>query len=399
MFHSFLGRLAAGIGCWVCICAMGAAGETGIAPHELALQPAPVIAPPGPEYADDQRLFQGIPGLERAPNGRLWATWYGGGDGEGPDNYVMLATSGDDGATWSGVNLVIDTPGVVRAFDPCLWHDPQGRLWLFWAQGVTLWDGRSGVWAITTDDSGNENPEWSAPRRLCDGIMMNKPTVRNDGAWLLPVAIWAMPAIRPPGPEYVIDHAGTTGSWAVISEDGGGAFNMLGRSDVEGRQCDEHMIVERKDGSLWMLVRTKYGLGESFSTDGGRTWSEGRPAETVTHIDSAARFFLRRLASGNLLFVKHAPPGNKGRSHLMAFLSEDDGNTWTDGLLLDARKGVSYPDGVEAPDGRIYIVYDYSRTGEREILMAVFTEEDLHAGKMTSQHARTQVLINKATGK
>jgi hypothetical protein len=69
MFHSFTIRLAAGIACWMFLGAMGF-GEAEIAPHELALQPAPVIAPPGPEHADDQRLFQGIPGLERAANGR-----------------------------------------------------------------------------------------------------------------------------------------------------------------------------------------------------------------------------------------------------------------------------------------------------------------------------------------
>ena len=32
------------------------------------------------------------------------------------------------------------------------------------------------------------------------------------------------------------------------------------------RQFDEHMFVERKDGSLWLLVRTNYGIGESIST-------------------------------------------------------------------------------------------------------------------------------------
>jgi hypothetical protein len=27
---------------------------------------------------------------------------------------------------------VIDPSGPVRAYDPCLWHDPRGRLCLFW---------------------------------------------------------------------------------------------------------------------------------------------------------------------------------------------------------------------------------------------------------------------------
>lgn len=365
-----------------------------LSPQAVALQPVAVNTRPDSAYR--HRAFQGIPGIERAGNGRLWATWYGGGPDEGPENFVMLATSGDDGATWTDVILVIDPPGIVRAFDPCLWHDPQGRLWLFWAQGVTLWDGRAGVWAIVTEEPGNEAAVWSAPRRICDGVMMNKPTVLHDGTWLLPAAVWAMPFIKPAGPQYVIDNTAGSGSWAVASTDEGKTFAPLGRSDVKGRQCDEHMFVERRDGTLWTLVRTGYGLGESFSSDGGVTWSEGAPATSVTHIDSAARFFIRRLNSGRLLFVKHAPPANHGRSHLTAYLSDDDGATWQGGLLLDARAGVSYPDGVQAPDGTIYVIYDYSRHDAREILMAAFTEEDVAAGKCVSIKGRLRGLVNKA---
>ncbi len=381
---------------WMSITLQGHAQDSADAPpHELALQPVQINTQPGPEYR--HRAFQGIPGIERADNGRLWATWYGGGDNEGPENYVMLATSGDDGHTWSDLCLVIDPPGIVRAFDPCLWHDPQGKLWLFWAQSVTLWDGRGGVWAIATEESGKESPAWSEPRRICDGVMMNKPTVLRDGTWLLPSAIWSMPSVKPVGDQYLIDNRETTGSWVVASMDTGKTFTPLGRSDVPERQCDEHMVVERGDGSLWMVVRTKYGLGESVSDDGGKTWSPGAPAVTIKHIDSAARFFLGRLHSGRLLFVKHAPPTNQGRSHLTAFLSDDDGKTWQGGLLIDERSGVSYPDAVQSPDGAVYLIYDYSRRAEKEILMAVFTEEDVMTGACVSDHARLRVLVNRAT--
>ena len=369
-----------------------------------ALASPPVIAPPGPAYTDDTRVFQGIPGIERASNGRLWATWYGGGPGEGPENYVMLATSGDDGATWSDVKLVIDPPGIVRAFDACLWHDPLGRLWLFWAQSVSLWDGRAGVWAIVTEEPGAEKPTWSAPRRLCDGIMMNKPTVLSNGSdssryltgeWLLPAAIWAFPA-KVLDKRYAHDIRETTGSMAVCSTDQGQTWTLRGKSDVPGRWCDEHMIVERRDGTLWMLVRTEYGVGESVSTDRGKMWTPGQKSH-LTHIPKA-RFFIRRLASGRLLFVKHDPPGEEVRSHLKAFLSDDDGATWYGGLVLDERRGVSYPDGVQAPGGAIYIIYDYSRHGAKQILMGVFTEEDVAAGKCVSDKARLRVLVNQATG-
>lgn len=364
--------------------------------EDAALATPPVIFDPGPEYAGGERLFQGIPGIERAPNGRLWATWYGGGEGEGPHNYCMLVTSGDDGETWSDLKIVVDPPGDVRAFDPCLWHDPTGKLWWFWAQGYSHWDGRAGVWAITTDESENAEPTWSEPRRICDGIMMNKPTVLSSGEWLLPVAIWAFDA-RVMKDEYAHDITDNTGSNVWISRDEGKTFEFLGRSDVAERACDEHMLVERKDGSLWKVVRTRTGLGEAISTDGGKTWTENHVAETVTHIPHA-RFFIRRLNSGKLLMVKHDPPEQKKRSHLKAFLSDDDGKTWYGGLMIDERMSVSYPDGVQAPDGTIYLIYDWQRRGAKEILMATFTEEDVAAGEPVSDRVRFRVLVNKATG-
>ena len=130
-----------------------------------------------------------------------------------------------------------------------------------------------------------------------------------------------------------------------------------------------------------MLVRTKYGIGESLSTDRGYTWSPVSPSG-IQH--PSARFFIRKLNSGSLLLVKHGPVDMKiGRSHLMAFISKDDGHSWSNGMLLDERPGVSYPDGQQTSDGRIYITYDYSRIKEQNILITSFTEDDILQGTDT----------------
>ena len=348
-----------------------------------AVVPPSVNLDPGPEYGDNVRMFQGIPSLERAPNGRLWATWYGGGVTEDDHNYIMLVTSGDDGHTWSSLKMVIDPDGdgPVRAFDPCPWLDPTGRLWLLWAQRG---GGLPYLLATTTDNPNDETPTWSKPRLICEGIMMCKPTVTSDGAWLLPTAIWH----------------GEGSNRVVASTDQGKTWSLRGTATVpdrKDRNCDEPMIIERRDGSLWMWVRTRYGIGHSVSTDGGGTWSDIVPSK-VAH--PAARFFVRRLASGSLLLVKHGPIGERiGRSHLTAFVSKDDGITWQGGLLLDGRSGVSYPDGFQGENGRIYVIRDYDRLGEKEILMSVFTEEDVLAGQDVSGKLRLRVLINQATGK
>lgn len=220
---------------------------------------------------------------------------------------------------------------------------------------------------------------------------MNKPTVSSDGRWLLPIATW-----------YEDGSAGV-----VVSFDRGDTFAKLGAADIPDgaqRDGDEHMLVERKNGTLWMLVRGKFGssdghsagIGESFSTDSGITWS---PVVRSSIPHPVSRFFIRRLASGRLLLVRHNPPGfGNTRSHLSAFLSDDDGKSWRGELLLDERTGVSYPDGVQASDGTCYVIYDFNRKDEKEILMAVFSEADVLAGKLLTPQSRRLVRINQATG-
>jgi hypothetical protein len=154
------------------------------------------------------------------------------------------------------------------------------------------------------------------------------------------------------------------------------------------------MIVERKDGTLWMLARTATGLMESTSSDQGKTWDEPSHA-AIKH--PVARFHIRRPASGRLLLVKHGKTidTHEGRSLLSAWLSDDDGKTWQGGLMLDERKGISYPDGFQAPDGTIYISYDRNRATDGEILLARFTEEDILARRLVGSKSKLKMLISR----
>jgi predicted neuraminidase len=154
------------------------------------------------------------------------------------------------------------------------------------------------------------------------------------------------------------------------------------------------MVVELRDGRLWMLARTKGNPHESFSDDNGKTWSEPKPSAIV---NLNARFFLRRLASGNLLLVKNGPIDARlpRRSSLTAFLSTDDGKTWPKSLLLDDRAEVSYPDGFQAPDGGIHILYDWNRHTDAEILHVAFTEADFDKQTKISRHLAAKALAPK----
>jgi len=368
-----------------------------------ALEPVSVDHDPGTEYTSATRSWQGIPGIERTSDGTSWATWYSGGSGEGPHNYVVLVRSTDDGWSGSTPSLVVDPPGYVRAFDPCLWVDPRGRLWLFWAQENIKWDGRAGVWAIRTDNP--DGPvDWSTPRRLCDGIMMNKPTVVESGDWIFPATKWDHPhqvwgysdSIELSDDEISqrttpID-VGRTPTTVYRSHDYGESLVRLGGAQVPHAKADpnEHMVVERTDGRLWMLIRTSYGVGESFSSDGGRTWTPVRKSG-IEHPNS--RFFVRRLRSENLLLVKHATASD--RTALTAYLSTDDGESWTGGLCLDDRPSVSYPDGVQTRDGTIHVIYDRDRYGAGEILTAAFREQDAEAGEPVTNSVQRQQVVDR----
>jgi len=323
-----------------------------------------------PEKADNHsaknREFTGIPSLAISNGGRMWAVWYAGiTPDEDENNYVVVSSSPDGGDAWEEI-LIIDPDGAgpVRAFDPEIWIDPDGKLWVFWAQSMGHDGSIAGVWSVTTDNPNIEDPIWSKPRRLTDGVMMCKPMVLSSGEWVLPASTWRF-----------TDNSAKI----IISKDKGRSWHERGAVNVpkEDRAFDEQIIIERKDGSLWMLLRTKYGIGESVSRDRGKSWS---PLVSSKIMHPSARFFIRKLKSGNILLVKHGPIDIKTkRSHLMAFISMDDGHSWSHGLLLDQRNNVSYPDGQQVADGTIHIVYDYNRRTDQNVITTSFLEEDILA--------------------
>jgi len=61
--------------------------------------------------------------------------------------------------------------------------------------------------------------------------------------------------------------------------------------------------------------------------------------------------------------------------------------------MLDERSNVSYPDGDQGADGRIYVVYDRNRKAEREVLVASFTEADIAAGKLVDPKSALRLIV------
>lgn len=347
------------------------------------------------KYTAEHRLWQGIPGIEVTEKGRIFVCFYSGGVKEQLGNYAVLIMS-DDGVHFEDPVAVAWEGEEGRCYDPCLWMDPLGRLWFIWA------DLEHGVCASICDNPHAEELVWGEEFVIGYDVMLNKPTVLSTGEWLFPVAVWNY-GIRILPAQYDTRQE-ERGSFVYRTTDQGRTFEKLGAADVPQRSFDEHMILERGDGSLALYVRTSCGLGVSYSYDRGLTWT---PGEHSGIWGPDTRFHIRRLPSGRVLLINHLQEGSgRGRKNLVAMLSEDEGQTWKYELLLDERDKVSYPDVSLGPDGSLYIVYDRERgcflnsmeevyREAREVLCARIREEDIIAGRLVSENSRLKCLISR----
>lgn len=344
------------------------------------------------EYREEKRIWQGIPSVECTPGGRIFAVFYTGGVTEQLGNYCLLHFSDDGGDTWTRCACAYKDEEH-RCYDPCLWIDPTGALWFIWSLMPD-----HAVYAAVCRVPDEDALVWEAPRCIGEDIMMNKPTVLSDGSWLFPIAVWApYVAVLPDK----VSGREETAPYVCRTRDNGKSFEKIGGPFVENRSFDEHMVYEKSDSTLVMLSRTKYGIAEAQSSDGGATWTDGVPSQ---YKGPSSRFHIRRLNSGRLLMVNHYD--FKGRNNLTAMLSEDDGETWPYRLLLDERNQVSYPDMGVSPDGSMYIIYDRERGGykkqyadaraeAREILLAKVSEDDIIAGRLVTDGSFLKKIVSK----
>lgn len=345
-------------------------------------------------YESCHRVWQGIPGIVHTKGGRTFVSFYSGNITEANGNFALIVQSDED-ADFGEPIAAAFKPGDFRCFDPVLWIDPMDRLWFIWS----VMPGEE-VFAAICEDPDAAELKWGQPFYIGRGIMMNKPTVLRDGQWLFPVAVWKK-EIFSHGRKAGLREDELEASFVYSTTDCGKTFTCLGWSQLQDRNCDEHMILEQTDGTLKMFVRTNYGIGVSESHDGGKTWSVGEDSGLGGPV---SRFFISRLRSGRIMLINHM--NFTGRNNLTALLSDDDGKTFPYSLLLDERDFVSYPDAMEAADGYIYIAYDRERgypknslaeayACAREILAARITEEDILSGTVTTSGSYLKHIVSK----
>lgn len=360
------------------------------------------------QFHAGNRVWQGIPSIERTKGGRMFCTFYTGSTREALGNYSIVLRSDDDGQTWTDAICAAYAGEQARCYDPVVWIDPLNRLWFVWNKVPEF-----GVYASICEDPDADELVWGDEFYIGRDVMIQKPTVLSTGEWLFPVAVWSYEiayhfnnflgiGYMNSDPDFVAHNRKYSGANVYRSLDQGKTFHFLGGcSNIVARNYDEHIIYEKNNGVLVMLTRTNYGIARSFSYDKGKTWTVGEDSGIKS---PCTKNFVRRLKSGRLFYVGHYE--FTGRNNLTAFLSDDDGETWPHRILLDERDYVSYPDAVEGDDGSIYIIYDRARgafhstlekaeNSAREVLMAKLREEDIIAGEIVSDGSYMKHIISK----
>lgn len=367
---------------------------------DIPKTPVPIRFKGLEEYKKNYLYYAMTAAMEITQSGRLWSCWIGGEDG--PEAFLVATYSDDKGETWQDIQFVIDPhsdelPFSMNTHVAGLWCDPKGRLWLFYQQSFGMWDGAGANFAMVCENPDEENPRWNEPYLVTPGASVKKPIVLSNGEWLMPVSIWERWHITPPLQDCHHEYDSIRGANVFVSCDEGKTWEYRGGVIFEDSSFNEHSLAELSNGDIMMISRCHSAIKKSYSRDGGRTWTPEE--EYFKHVNSMAS--IRKLASGNLLLVKHGvsiDTVTETRTQLTAFISKDDGKTWLGGLLLDGRENVSYPSIAQGADGAIYVQYDYQRKPKAEILFAKFTEEDVLAGKLINASSKLQNIIKDING-
>jgi len=298
--------------------------------------------------------------IVETPTG-LVAAWFGGQHEKNPDVGIWVSRH-IDGAWTTPVEVatgVQDATTRYPCWNPVLFAPREGPLMLFYKVGPNprQWWGM----LMTSSDNGKQ---WANPRRLGDndkighlvGPVKNKPVQLSDGSILCPSST-----------EY--------DGWRVHFErtaDQGKTWQVIGPiHDGQRFSAIQPSILTYGDGRMQILCRTRQSvIAESWSEDGGTTWSE--MAATELPNPNAGTDAVTLADGRQLLVYNHTTRGGgfpSGRNMLNVALSRD-GVQWQPILTLERQQGeYSYPAVIQASDGHVHVTYTYQRQSVKHVML------------------------------
>ncbi|WP_211218035.1 sialidase family protein [Niabella aurantiaca] len=264
-------------------------------------------------------------------------------------------------------NGVINDTVRYPCWNPVLFRPKQAPLMLFYKVGPNpeAWWGM----LMTSDDDGRT---WSVPRKLGDdkkighliGPVKNKPIQFKDGTMINPSSIEKVTL------NGEID-------WRVyfeISKDTGKTWEVIGPVN-DGVEFDaiQPSLLAYPGGNIQAICRTRQDLlAQSWSTDGGRTWSKMTALDLPNPNSGTDAVTLKD--GRQLLVYNHSTrkgPEPKGRNLLNLAISSD-GINWKPVMTLEnepIQDGYAYPAIIQSSDGLVHITYTYNRRAIKYILI------------------------------
>jgi predicted neuraminidase len=294
--------------------------------------------------------------IVETPDG-LVAAWFGGTAERDPD--VGIWVSRDTGSGWTSPVEVAD--GVQHrdkrypTWNPVLFLPEDGPLLLFYKAGPSpdAWWGM----LTTSDDQGRT---WAQPRRLPEDILgpvKNKPIELPGGDLLCPSSS---------------EHDGWRAHFERTSDLGRTWVHSGPINDGTTFSAIQPTLLVHGDERLQALFRSRQGnIVESWSDDGGRTWSA---LAATTLPNPNAGFDAVTLADGRHLLVYNHTTITEGewggpRSPLNVAVS-DDGRTWQAAVVLEDEPGeYSYPAVIQSDDGLVHVTYTWKRTRIKHVVL------------------------------
>lgn len=248
-----------------------------------------------------------------------WTEFYAGdGADHGPARIAGLLSK-DGGATWDGKYTLVENDGGRNVMEVNFLRLKDGRLALFYCQKNT----ESTDCRVMMRASDDEGRTWGSLKQISPD---NEYTGLTNGR-----------SLRLKSGRILLEAWHNGDSYCYLSDDDGETWRESQRVKP-GDGSWEPVCIELKDGRVLMLMRTQLGgQYESYSSDGGETWSE--PAATML-LGSAAPASLSRVpTTGDILVVWNHNPGASMRNPLTAAISSDEGKTWTNFKNLEDAAG------------------------------------------------------------
>lgn len=313
-----------------------------------------------------------IPGLIRTRKGTLLGVFDARYDNEVDlcrDIDVAVVRSTDGGQTWSLPKVNMDSgPGMDNGCgDPCILQDKKGRVWMqalachfapgaraINASGTGTAVDKTGQWEMVYSD--DEGKTWSKIMNVTGQVKKDEwhlilagpgnGICMKNGTIVFPAQIWqhnASPNCR---------------STICYSSNGGKSWKMGTGVPAKTSECQ---VVELKDGSLMLNCRNEAYGGKRIvyvTRDMGETW-EAHESNSKTLNDPTCQASLVAIQSkkyGRLLLFSN--PWIHGRSNMSIRASRDEGVTWSDGVLYDARACMGYSCIAMTDPDHVGIIYE-----------------------------------------